>query len=73
MNAAANTCKGSFTMPHVTHKYIPPRFLLHHFHCTLPSSLPFNFMQPIDAIMHLHIIEYYNDRGSFLFNMDVQQ
>ena len=54
------------TQTHVTHKCIPPDFYSQ-FHCTLPYSSAFNFMHPIDAIMHLHIIAHYKSLArSFL-------
>ena len=56
------------TQTHVTHKYIPPDFYSQ-FHCTLPYSSAFNFMHPIDAIMHLHIIVHYKSLARFFLSI----
>ena len=57
------------TQTHVTHKCIPPDFYSQ-FHCTLPYSSAFNFMHPIDAIMHLHIIAHYKSLARFFLSID---
>ena len=56
------------TQTHVTHKCIPTDFYSQ-FHCTLPYSSAFNFMHPIDAIMHLHIIAHYKSLARFFLSI----